>query len=59
MNLGRLKTARTALLILIGFALIVAGAWTVIAELFGPTIGTGTGLALSGVALLIVEGLSE
>lgn len=59
MNLKRLKTARTAALTLLGFALIVAGAWTVMAHLFGAVIGGGTGLALSGVAFLVIEGLSE
>lgn len=59
MNLNRLKTARTVALTLIGFALIVAGIWTVMADLFGPIIGSGTGLALSGLALLVIEGLSS
>ncbi len=58
MNLRRLRSARTATLILIGFALIVAGLWTIAAYYLGPVVGTGAGLALSGVALLVVEGLS-
>ena len=58
MNLGKLRTARTVALTLLGFALIVAGAWTVMAHLFGTVIGSGTGLALSGLALLVIEGLS-
>ena len=57
-NLKRLRTARTALLILIGFACIVAGIWTVIADIFGPVIGAGSGLVASGVAFLVIEGLS-
>jgi hypothetical protein len=57
-NLKRLRTARTATLILIGFACIVAGLWTVLAEVFGPVIGAGSGLIASGVAFLVIEGLS-
>lgn len=57
MNLKRLRTARTAILILIGFACIVAGLWTIAAELFGPVIGAGVGLLFSGVAFLVIEGL--
>ncbi len=59
MNVKRLQTARTAALTLLGFALIVAGAWTVMAHLFGAVIGAGCGLVLSGIALLVIEGLSE
>lgn len=58
MNLRNLRTARTAALILIGFACIVAGLWVILAELFGPIIGTGSGLIASGVAFLVIEGLS-
>lgn len=58
MNLRRLRTARTATLILIGFALIVAGLWTIAGYYLGSVVGTGVGLALSGTAFLVVEGLS-
>jgi len=58
MNLKKLKGARTAFLILISFACIVAGLWTIGAELFGPVIGAGIGLVATGVALLVIEGLS-
>ena len=46
-----LPRARTALLSVAGFALLVAGAWT--------TFGLGAGLAASGVALLVLEYLSD
>lgn len=59
MNPRKLKTARTVALTLLGFACIVAGIWTVLADLFGPIIGSGAGLAASGVALLVLEGLSS
>jgi membrane-bound ClpP family serine protease len=53
----RLRQHRAALLIIIGLALIVAGAWTVAASLFGAAVGAGVGLVLAGVALLVIEGL--
>ncbi|GHH57747.1 hypothetical protein [Lentzea cavernae] len=58
-NLRRLRNARTAILILLAFALIVAGLWTIAAALFGAVIGAGVGLFFMGVALLVVEGLSS
>lgn len=58
MNLRRLRTARTAALILIGFACIVGGFWTIAAAIFGAIIGAGVGIVFSGIALLVVEGLS-
>ncbi len=59
MNVGKLRAFRTNLLILIGFALIVAGLWVVLADLFGVVVGAGAGMFLSGVAVLVLEGLSE
>jgi predicted phage tail protein len=58
-NIKRLKTARTAILVILGLALIVAGIWTAAAYYLGAIPGAGIGLALSGVALLVIEGLSE
>ena len=49
--MAALPQARTALLSVAGFGLLVAGAWT--------TFGVGAGLAASGVALLVLEYLSE
>lgn len=54
-----LRANRSAVLILVGMALIVAGIWTVVAALAGAAIGAGVGSALTGVALLLVESLSE
>ncbi|MFJ5984319.1 hypothetical protein [Lentzea sp. NPDC092896] len=58
-KLRRLRYSRTATLILLGFALIIAGLWTIAAALFGAVIGAGVGLVLTGVAVLVVEGLSS
>lgn len=50
---------RTAVLTLLGLALIVAGLWTVAAALFGAAIGAGAGIVLAGLAVLLIEWLSE
>lgn len=49
--IGRLKTARTEILSLAGFASLTASAWT--------TFGLGAGLAATGISCLIVEFLSS
>jgi len=58
MNLKKLKGARTAILIVLSFALIVAGLWIIAAYYLGAVVGAGVGLTLSGLAFLIIEGLS-
>jgi len=58
MNLRKLKGARTAILIVLSFALIVAGLWIIAAYYLGAVVGAGVGLALSGLAVLVIEGLS-
>lgn len=54
-----LRVHRSALLIVFGLAAIVAGIWLVVAAVFGAAVGAGVGLALSGLGLLLIEGLSE
>jgi hypothetical protein len=58
-KLGALRAYRANVVILLGFALIVAGAWIVIADIFGAVVAAGTGMCLSGVVLLVLQGLSE
>lgn len=55
MNLKKLKTARSAVLVLGGLVGIVAGIWLILAVLFGAVLGAGGGLIASGVALLLIE----
>jgi hypothetical protein len=55
MNLRKLKTARSAVLVLGGLGCIVAGIWLIMAILFGAAIGTGAGLLATGLALLLIE----
>lgn len=57
--LQRLRVHRSAVLILLGLALIVAGLWVVAAAILGATIGAGIGLAVTGLAALLTESLSE
>lgn len=59
MDLKKLKSARSAVLILGGIGLIVAGIWIVAAALFGAVIGGGIGLFASGIAFLVTELVSE
>lgn len=58
-KLGALRRYRTNVVILLGFALIVAGVWIVVADIFGAVVGAGTGMLLSGVVVLVLEGLSD
>lgn len=57
--LGALRAHRTAVLIMLAFALIVAGVWVGAVAIFGALGGTAAGLFAGGVALLVLEGLSE
>lgn len=59
MNIRKLAALRGNLVILLGFALIVAGIWIVVAVVFGAIVGAGTGMCLSGIVLLVLQGLSE
>jgi hypothetical protein len=59
MNIRKLGALRANVVILLGFALIVAGIWIVVAELLGTIVAAGTGMFLSGVVLLVLQGLSE
>ncbi|PRY35352.1 hypothetical protein CLV43_114270 [Umezawaea tangerina] len=53
------RALRSTLLILIGFTLIVTGLWVGGVALFGTLGGSAVGLFASGVAVLVLEGLSE
>ncbi|WP_281262197.1 hypothetical protein [Umezawaea tangerina] len=44
---------------MIGFTLIVTGLWVGGVALFGTLGGSAVGLFASGVAVLVLEGLSE
>lgn len=59
MDLKKLKSARSAVLILGGIGLIVAGIWIVAAALFGAVIGAGVGVFATGIAFLVAELVSE
>lgn len=59
MNLRNLRVPRTAVLTVAGLGAIVAGLWVVAAVLFGAAIGAGAGIALGGVALLLIEAASD
>lgn len=59
MDLRKLKSARTAALILGGLGCIVAGIWVIAAALFGAVIGAGAGLFVMGPALLLTEWVSR
>ena len=53
-----LTAHRSAILTTSAFALIDAGAWTLAANLWGPGIGTATGLLVAGVLLVVLEWLT-
>lgn len=59
MNLRRLGHIRRPALILSGLGSIVAGAWTAAATLWGTSLGTAVGLVSGGVALLLIESVSD
>ncbi|MEU4804323.1 hypothetical protein [Actinosynnema sp. NPDC023587] len=50
---------RTAVNMVVGLGAIVTGLWLIVATLFGMAIGGGAGLVLSGLALLLIEALSD
>ena len=59
MTIRKLRLPRTAINTVTGLAAIVAGLWVIAATLFGTAIGAGVGIALAGVALLLIEGASS
>lgn len=59
MDLKKLKSARTAVLVLGGLACFIAGIWVIAATLFGAAIGAGTGLVVMGPALWLTEWVSR
>lgn len=59
MDLRKLKSARTAALILGGLGCFIAGIWVIAAALFGAVIGAGVGLVVMGPALLLTEWVSR
>ena len=58
-DLKKLRSARTAALVLGGLGCIVAGIWVIAAALFGAAIGAGAGLVVMGPALLLTEWVSR
>lgn len=57
-RLAALRALRTNFMIMLGFGLIVAGIWIATAYIWHPTIGMAAGLFTSGIAVLVMEGLS-
>lgn len=47
------------MLIVSGLGAIVAGAWTAAATLWGVSLGTAVGLVFGGVALLLIDAVSD
>jgi hypothetical protein len=58
-NLRKLKTARSAVLVLGGISCVVAGIWVLAAVLFSPEVGVGVGLVAAGLGSLLTELVSE
>lgn len=58
-NLRRLGPLRRPLLIVSGLGSIVAGLWVLAADLWGTSIGTAVGLISGGVALLLIDWVSD
>lgn len=59
MNIRRLGPLRRPVLIVSGLGSIVGGLWTLAAVLWGTSIGTAVGLVAGGVALLLIDAVSD
>jgi len=58
-NIRKLGPVRRPALIVSGLGAIVAGLWTLAATLWGTSIGTAVGLVTGGVALLLIDWVSD
>lgn len=59
MNLRKLGVVRRPLLIVSGLGAIVTGLWTFATTFWGTSIGAAVGLVAGGVALLLIDAVSD